>query len=255
MGRAKNLLATGKVGNLIFYEYRGQQCCRTAPGTVKQTAGMKKNSSRFGLAACASGYLRSYLEPIFHDAKDKTMLYGFNSAINKWLREFQPNENTFSTSNFYIDNFQFNQQALLPVLVKKPINARFTGSGAITIDVPELMPGTDIIAPPNTVHIHYKARVTGCVLDFNRNYCFHVHHNRDDKRNDRITLEYGEQPLPPQSISLQIQPMQRALIVVVFGLQYEVRQGKKTALLTDKSWLPVGVVGSCFGMRSTENNA
>src|SRR5690349_7591902 len=117
MGRAKNLLATGKVGNLVFYEYRGKECCRTAPGTVKQTAGMKRNSSRFGLAAQASSYLRAYLEPMMHDAKDKIMLYGFNAAINKWLREFQVNEHTCSVSNFYIDNFQFNAAALLPVLV------------------------------------------------------------------------------------------------------------------------------------------
>src|ERR1044072_8862550 len=104
MGRAKNLLATGKVGNLVFYEYRGKECVRTAPGTVRQTAGMKRNSSRFGLAARASAYIRDSMGRIFHDEKDKTMLYGFNTAINKWLREYKVNADTFSTSNFYIDN-------------------------------------------------------------------------------------------------------------------------------------------------------
>ncbi|HUP13479.1 MAG TPA: hypothetical protein VM187_14745, partial [Niastella sp.] len=125
MGRAKNVMATGKVGNLVFYEYRGQMCCRSAPGSIRQTAGTKKSASMFGLAASVSSYLRSSLNPIFHDPRDKTMLYGFNGAIHKWLREFKPDENSFSTSNFYIDNFQFNSSALLPTLVKKPINAQF----------------------------------------------------------------------------------------------------------------------------------
>jgi hypothetical protein len=247
MGRAKNLLATGKVGNLVFYEYRGKECCRTAPGTVKQTAGMKKNSSRFGLAARASAYIRDSMGPIFHDAKDKTMLYGFNSAINKWLREYKVNENTFSTSNFYIDNFQFNAAAPMPMLVKKPISARFTNKGTITIDVPELTPGEDIIAPAGTVQIHYKARVTGCVLRFKTNDCILVNPVRRDKRAAGIVLEYGKQPLPSQKMSLHIQPEKSALVVVAFSIQYEVKRDDVLEMVTDNSWWPVSVVGSCFG--------
>lgn len=247
MGRAKNLLATGKVGNLVFYEYRGKECCRTAPGTVRQTAGMKKNSSRFGLAARASAYIRDSMGRIFHDEKDKAMLYGFNTAINKWLREYKVTENTSSVSNFYIDNFQFNATAPMSMLVKKPVSARFTGTGAITVNVPELIPGVDIIAPAGTVQIHYNARVTGCTLCFRTNSCMLVNPVRRDKRAANIVLEYGAQPLPQQNLSLHIQLEKSALVVVVFSIQYEVRRGDVLEMVTDKSWWPVSVVGSCFG--------
>lgn len=247
MGRAKNLSATGKVGNLVFYEYRGMECVRTAPGTIRQTAGMKKNSSRFGLAARASAYIRDSMGRIFHDEKDKTMLYGFNSAINKWLREYQVNEHTFSTSNFYIDNFQFNAAAPMSMLVKKPVSARFTNTGAITVDVPELIPGEDIIAPAGTAQIHYKACVTGVTLWFKDNRCDLVNPVRRDKRASTIVLEYGGQPLPPQSLPLHIQLEKSSLVVVAFSIQYEVRRGDVLEMVTDKSWWPVSVVGSCFG--------
>lgn len=247
MGRVKNLLATGKVGNLVFYEYRGKECVRTAPGTIKQTAGMKKNSSRFGLAARASAYIRDSMGRIFHDEKDKTMLYGFNTAINKWLREYKVNADTFSTSNFYIDNFQFNAAAPMSMLIKKPVDARFSNTGAITVDVPELIPGTDIIAPAGTVQIHYKACVTGVTLWFKDNRCDLVNPVRRDKRAAGVVLEYSKQPLPSQKLSLHIQPEKSALVVVAFSIQYEVRRGDVLEMITDKSWWPVSVVGSCFG--------
>lgn len=247
MGRAKHVLATGKVGNLIFYEYRGQMCCRSAPGSIRQTKGMKKSASQFGLAAQTSSYIRSSIGTIFHDASDKAMLYGFNTAINKWMREYKVTENTFSASNFYIDNFQFNAAAPMSMLVKKPVSARFTDAGAITVNVPELIPGVDIIAPAGTVQIHYNARVTGCSFCFRTNSCMLVNPVRRDKRAASIVLEYGEQPLPQQNLSLHIQLEKSALVVVVFSIQYEIKAGKGTEMIMDKKWWPVSVVGSCFG--------
>lgn len=249
MGRAKHVMATGKVGPLIFYEYRGQMCCRTAPGSIRQTAETKKSASQFGLAASTSRYLRDSLSSIFHDDLDKTMLYGFNGAIHKWLREYRPNENTFSTSNFYIDNFQFNAAASLPMLVKKPIRAQFSDAGDITVDVPELIPGVDIIAPAGAAQIHYKARVAGCLFRFGKRPYIIDTPATTNKHKTGIVLEYGERPLPPQSLSLHMEPVKSALMVVAFSIQYEVKLSKTPELVTDKSWWPVSVVGSCFGSR------
>lgn len=247
MGRAKHVLATGKVGNLVFYEYRGQMCCRTAPGSIRQTAGMKKSASQFGLAASASSYIRNNLSPIFHDSLDKTMMYGFNSAVHKWLREYKPDENTFSTNNFYIDNFQFNAAASLPMLVKKPIRTQFSDAGDITIDVPKLMPGVDIIAPAGTVQIHYNAYVAGCLFRFGKRSTVIDTPGEANKYKTSIVLKYGERPLPPQSLLLNMEPVKSALVVVAFSIQYEVKEGNTLTMVTDKSWWPVSVVGSCFG--------
>lgn len=247
MGRAKHVMATGKVGNLIFYEYRGKMCCRTAPGSIRQTAGTKKSASQFGLAAATSAYIRDYMGHILHDEKDKTMMYGFNTAINKWLREYKVKEDTFSTSNFYIDNFQFNAAAPMSMLVKKPVSVRFTNAGDITIDVPRLIPGVDIIAPDGTVQIHYKARVAGCVLLFKTNMCFPLKSHKRSTEKASVVLEYGKQPLPSQKLLLHIQPEKSALMVVAFSIQYEVRRGDVLEMVTDRSWWPVSVVGSCFG--------
>jgi hypothetical protein len=38
-------------------------------------------------------------------------------------------------------------------------------------------------------------------------------------------------------------------VVVVFSIQYEVKESKTLTLVTDKNWWPVSVVGSCFGCR------
>lgn len=250
MGRAKHVLATGKVGNIIFYEYRGQMCCRSAPGSIRRTNGMKKSASVFGLAASASACLRNSLDFILHDSHDKTMLYGFNGSIHKWLREYQPNENTFSINNFYIDNFQFNAAASLPMLVKKPIRAQFSDKGDITIDVPQLMPGVDIIAPAGTVQIQYNAQVAGCLFRFGKRSDILDTPGESDKYKTSIVLEYGKRPLPPQKLLLDMEPIKSTLVVVVFSIQYEVKAGKGTEVVTDKSWWPVSVVGSCFGKNS-----
>jgi hypothetical protein len=247
MGRAKHVMATGKVGPLIFYEYRGKMCCRTAPGSIRQTAGTKKSASQFGLAASTSRYLRDSLSSIFHDARDKTMLYGFNSAVHKWLREYKPEENTFSTSNFYIDNFQFNTAASLPMLVKKNIRTQFSDSGDISIDVPELIPGVDIIAPAGTGQIHYKARVASCLFRFGKRPFAIDSPGMTNKHKTGVVVEYSERPLPPQSLLLHMEPVKSALMVVVFSIQYEVKVSNVLEMVTDKSWWPVSVVGSCFG--------
>jgi hypothetical protein len=249
MGRAKNLMATGKVGKLIFYEYRGIMCCRTAPGSVRQTAATKKSASQFGLAVKASRCLRDSFSRIFHDAQDKTMFYGFNSALHKWLREYQPNENTYSTGNFYIDNFQFNAAASMSMLVKKPVRANFSEQGSITIDVPGLIPGVDIIAPAGTAKIRYNARVAGCSFRFGKRPDVTDAPGNSEKHKTSVVLEYGEQPLPQQSLLLHMEPVKSALVVVVFSIQYEVKESKTLTLVTDKNWWPVSVVGSCFGCR------
>ncbi|MCS3799602.1 hypothetical protein [Niastella sp. OAS944] len=247
MGRAKNLMATGKVGKLIFYEYRGIMCCRTAPGSVRQTAATKKSAAQFGLAVKASSCLRDSFYRILHDAQDKTMLYGFNSAMHKWLHEYQPNENTYSTSNFYIDNFQFNAAASMSMLVKKTVRTNFSEQGDITIDVPELIPGVDIIAPAGTAKIHYNARVAGCLFRFGKRSDVFDTPGTTEKHKTSVILEYGERPLRKQTLSLDMEPVKGALVVVAFSIQYEVKEGKSLTMVTDKSWWPVSVVGSCFG--------
>jgi hypothetical protein len=248
MGRTKHSAVSGKVANLIYYEYRGKPCCRSAPETVRQTVGMKKSASQFGLAVRLSKYLRRPLNTFFPDAKDKALLYGFNNAIMKWLRELKPDENTFSTSNFFIDQFQFNESALLPVLVMKPINTIFSGPGGIIIDIPELVPGKDIIAPEGTLKLHWRARVTSCGIEFDRRHCYQVETQTGDKRSAEAILEYEGQSLPPQRLSLHLKQQNSALTIVALRLQYETKKYGKPHIVADKEWAPAGVVGSCFGV-------
>ena len=248
MGRTKNNLISGRAGNVIFYEYRGKPCCRSIPDSVKQTAGMKKSASQFGWAARLSRYFRHPLTAFFPDAKDKNMLYGFNSALLKWMRELKPDENTYSINNFFIDRFQFNEAALLPVLVTQPIHTRFSGSGEIFIDIPELAPGKNILAPANTIQLHWWARVTSVILDFDMQDCYQVNLQADDKRRADTVVKYGAGTLPPLSLSLHLQQVPGALTIVALRLQYEVKKGNNTQIVTDKRWQPAGVVGSCFGV-------
>jgi hypothetical protein len=48
-------------------------------------------------------------------------------------------------------------------------------------------------------------------------------------------------------MSLHIQPEKSALVVVAFSIQYEVKRDDVLEMVTDNSWWPVSVVGSCFG--------
>lgn len=249
MGTTKHELVSGKVGNLIFYEYRGKPCCRSTPDSIRQTAGMKKSASRFGFAAKISKFLRFQLKPFLSNADDKPMMYGFNKAIMQWLRESKPDENTFSTSNFFIDQFQFNKEASLAALVKQPISTSFSEKGAITIKVPALTPGKDIIAPAGTVNIHYKARVVSVMLDFDRGDCIQVGLRSDKRRGAEAVLEYGKKILPAQKLSLYLQQEERVLMVVVLRILYEVKKGNRLQMVSDERWLPAGVVGACFGVK------
>jgi hypothetical protein len=61
MAKPTHIVLNGKLGNLVFYEFRGVPCTRTLPSKVRQTKATKKSARLFGRATSLSAALRGGL--------------------------------------------------------------------------------------------------------------------------------------------------------------------------------------------------
>jgi hypothetical protein len=245
MGKTNGAINSGRVGNVIYYTYRGKPCCRSVPSHVRQTTATKQRATEFGVAVRLSYLVRKYFKSILPDEKDKRMLYGLNNAALQWFRTSNLNEDTFTTNNFFIDQFQFNAEALLPALVKRQVITDFSQPNGIAVLIPGLMPGKDIVAPAGTKNIYWQIGVTKVRINFKEFRCSVG--TTKDMLKKVIEIPYSDQPLPAQQITFPYRLSKSALTVVALCLRYETEVKGKLQMVTDKRWLPGSIIGSCFG--------
>ncbi|UYQ91096.1 hypothetical protein MKQ68_13435 [Chitinophaga horti] len=77
---------TGKLGNVIGYNYRGKSCMRSMPAFVKQTTATRQAARDFGTASRCARILRHALENVADLTYDTTFGNRLNRAMGEVLR-------------------------------------------------------------------------------------------------------------------------------------------------------------------------
>ncbi len=85
MARQRTIYVTGKIANLIFYQWKGIPCSRIMPSVVHQTTATKASAGVFGQATRISKYLRESLQGFVPDYKDKPFTFKMNEEVRRWL--------------------------------------------------------------------------------------------------------------------------------------------------------------------------
>jgi len=237
MARQKKVILSGRIANVIFYEFRGKPCARATPARVKQTKATKASARQFGKASCMSRLLRSGLDSVLPDPKDKPMMYRLNNALLQWLLNYKPARNKLTTDLPFIDQFEFNEESLLSERLKLPLTIDWTKPGKIILDIPKLNPRRDITAPAYTETVHWKIAVTSCSDDLTA---------VPRKYTTAVDMEYNDKLITVKRITLPFNVQKDEITVVAVGLNYEAAKRGSLQLVRDKQWLPVGVIGGCF---------
>lgn len=231
MARQQTIFVSGKLENIIFYNFRGRPCARTMPVRVRQTKATKNSAALFGLAARTGRLIREGLSLLYHDLADPTIMQRLNSAMIKCLKTYdipttEPLENlSFLTGFVFHDNTTFYSR------FKKKLQLALNHQGVV-VTIPKLNPVKEISAPAHTKTVILKLGLVACRLDKTAS-ANQIHRE--------ITIPHSDINRPLQTVELSLPVTKNQLVVVAAALRYI----KTTNLQADeKRWMPVEVVGT-----------
>src|ERR1700733_5839220 len=78
---------SGKVGTVVFYEFRGKSVSRSHQPVVKRSEASKLTSGNFGKLSKASRILRELLLPVLTFQKDASIHGRRTGAMMRWLKQ------------------------------------------------------------------------------------------------------------------------------------------------------------------------
>ena len=229
---------TGTLGNIIFYEFRGKPCARTKPKKVRQSKASKAVSVLFGKAASYSKILRRGLKETLPFPKDKPMMYRLNKVLLDWLRKSKNNGTDLNPNMKYLSVFECNEESeLIPKFKKRPV-VDFTKQGRIIVDIPTLTPKPDLSAPTYTKSIAWTITAVAC----------NTKSQREIPRTytTNMEMEYADTLVEAQQIELPFTITSGDIVVVAISLKYSATRKGSVVEITDKGWLPAGVVGAMY---------
>jgi hypothetical protein len=232
MAMQKNNAFTGAVGPVVFFTRNGKQGFRARPQKVKQTKNMKGHARRFGAAAAISSSLRSCLEDVLSDTKEPKMRYRLNHTIAKWLKALEATKDTMHGDFATLDNFQFNEKALLPEKMRWVPVVDWSDSAAIRVDIPALTPARDISAPAKTKSLCLSLVAVTCYMKDS--------YTVSEVMQREIPVPYSQQMLQQQSIWIPMKTSNKQLTVLVLALQYFNSEAEKNE---EEHWMPAAIIG------------
>ena len=229
---------TGSLGNIIFYEFRGKPCARARPTKVRQTKATKAVAGLFGKAARYSKILRRGLKETLPFPKDKPMMYRLNKVLLDWLRQSMKNKTELNPTMKYLSVFEFNEESeLIPKFKKKPV-VDFTKRGKITLTIPALTPNPDLSAPTYTKSIGWTITAVSCNTKSQRDI--------PKTHPTYLEMEYSNSLVETQQIELPFTISSGDIVLVAISLRYRATRKGSVVEITDKGWLPAGVVGAMY---------
>ncbi|MEO8403495.1 MAG: hypothetical protein ABI480_02830 [Chitinophagaceae bacterium] len=232
MAKINDVIITGKLKNLVFYERLGTLCVRTIPVNVRQTKGTKKNAKTFGQAAKIMKYLREGLLPVISPVKDTYTANRFNIAIHQWLKSADRNIGLSS-----INSFQFNEKANLADRLGFIPATDWTDPAIVRIHIPAIIPTKQIKAPKNTTHIHWTVIITGSKVE---QPCL------TSNLSILIDTVWNDELVPARTIEFPYRLNPDSINVVAMLMQYSVKCKMTTQRMDDKQWMASGIIAAKF---------
>jgi hypothetical protein len=233
MARITKVFASGTIGPVISYEYRGKPCLRIKPIRVRQTKATKASAQLFGQAARLSRLLREGLNAVLPDPGEKDMMYRLNAGLFRWLQEGMPEPELTTSDPQAMDAFEFNPLSKLSVRLKVKPTVEWT-KGTCILHIPKLITSVVISAPAHTKTVQWHICLAGCSITGSVETWNAKAH---------IDMPYSNKEVAAQQIELPCRIPLKSITVVVVGLTYVVEKKGRSGKLADKKWLPCGVVG------------
>ena len=237
MGKQTNIRLKGTAANLIYYKWRDIDCIRTKPDQVKQATASKAAGHRFGKANTTESALRTALEHLLPNAKDKDMQRRFAKPIYRWLLT-DPLHSSMPVNQLpFITGFEFNEKSLLEERLRLPLTVNRTAGGKLLLQVPAYIPTQTITAPAYTVTMLYRVTVLICRMDKPA---------ITQQWSTAIAIPYTSQEQPAQEILLNVAPAAGCLTVVAAALEYRTSKAGKSRKATAMRWLPAAVLTAMY---------
>ncbi|HET6722903.1 MAG TPA: hypothetical protein VFH07_09150 [Chitinophagaceae bacterium] len=231
MARQQTFFVSGKLENIIFYNFRGTPFARTMPVRVRQTKATKNSAALFGLAARTGRLIREGLYPLYHDLTDPTIMQRLNSALIKCLNAYGiPKQPPLENLSF-LTGFVFHDAATFYSRFKKKLQLAPDRRG-VGVTIPKLNPVKDISAPAHTKTVILKLGAVACNLDKTLTA---------DQVQREITIPYIDINRPAQTAELSVPVAKNQLVVIAAALRYIKGTNMESE---ERRWMPVEVVGT-----------
>lgn len=235
MAKPTRIFLSGKIENLIFYEFQGKPCVRKAPIKVRQTRATKASAKLFGMAVSMSASLRAGLAKVLPPKTRRKNMYLLNTALLKWLKQKNSKISGPPSSLTPLHGLSFNEDCSIFSYLHMEVGVNWSRKGMVVVRIPALTPAKDLKAPTKTRSVIWRIAAASCTVN-NSSVL-------EDQAQVELEMPYNSDPVDAQSIELPFTSGRGNLSVVVISLQYRVEKKDWTAWVTDSRWLPVDIIG------------
>ena len=225
---------SGRIGNVVFYQYRGKQVARIYVPRIKQTKATKASANVFGRASALARGLRDGLTPLYSDLKDKGFVNRLNSAMRSCLGTGLPGGDAFSEDLPFLSEFQFNAEKELSYRMRKEITGRFGQGRKLLVSLPALDVQEDLKAPAGTETV--ILRIGAVSVDWTKTQV-------DKNHFLEIRIPYRESTRAAEELEFPVTKKKGHLVALVVGLRYASDRQYK-AINEKVEWMPTGIVGA-----------
>jgi len=238
MAKPTQIFLSGKIENLIYYEFRGKPCARTVPTRVRQSKATKASAKLFGMAVSMSAALRQGLGTVLPRKDVYKNMYRLNTALLQWLKEERSKNPLPSNELSALHGLSFNEDCSLFSYLRKAVTVDWSKPGRAVVRIPALTPAKDIAAPSKTQKLIWKIAAASCDVDSPSAV--------GEQAFAEVEMSYDNVPVGARSLELPFSLGRGDLAVVVSSLQYRVAKSGRTALVTNSKWTPVDIVDAAY---------
>ena len=244
MARQKRIILSGRIANLIFYEYKGIPCARTVPEKVRQTKATKASALQFGLITRISKDLRASLYGFVPNSKDLAFMHKVNSQVRDWLNNRKGKKARKNAGLPLVNWIEYNEDSLLENRCPLKLEMDWSVEGKVRITIPAVNPRQQLSAPQGTHTIHYRFALGGCEV---------AKEKPVKQKMVQVELPYRNEIIPAQTVTLPANFNSDTLAILAMDINYEKAQKAKEVsiisqrlMIADKAWTPCAVIGSYY---------
>ena len=246
MGRQDGLIQLkGAVANMSFYKNKiDGYLARKKGGVTKERIESdprfdltRKNIAEFARAGLAAKVFKKAVRSLLPTTADKRMTGRLTREMVKVLREDPVNlrgqRTVIDGDASLLKGFQFNVNRRLDEALLVDITASIDrATGAMTIDIPELVPAKDLAVAEGATHFRFKTG--GAAIDFEGEESVVVTANSED-------LPVTGSSQGPLQFSLPVPPGSVHPLFLILGIEFlqKTRAGEVSAMTNDANALAI----------------
>lgn len=213
----------GTLGGVTFYKTKDGHLVREKGGIDKKRMAKdpafkrtRENGSEFGRAGTYGKYLRSAFRPMLNNTSDKRVVSRLVKQLMALIKTDTVNargERTPVAGDFeMLRGFDFNSNGLLGNTLYVPYNATIDrASGAVSLELPELVPEQMISAPAGTTH--FKIVTGASEVDFQAGNSLTVYAGTAE-------IPWDNTPMAALALDLTLTPASTLPLVLLLGVEF-----------------------------------